>query len=165
MSGQALRSGFSPFALVLALCALGAFVGCGSQPFGKLTDALGVRPMVDDSRVIVDATIGVDSRSHEAYALTVDQAQRDAHIVGSFRASGGMGNDIRVFVMREDDYINWANGHATSALYSSGQLTTSSFDIGPLSPGRYRVVFDNTFSMLSRKNVYTQVALKYQRPR
>jgi hypothetical protein len=150
---------------LVSLCALLLVVACGSNPLGKLTDALGARRLVDASDNIINATFGVAAADHAAYGVTVGESYRDAHIVGSFRASGGMGNDIQVLIMSATDYINWANGHRGSTYYSSGQLTTSSFDVGPLPPGSYRVVFDNSFSIFSRKNVSAQVELKYRRPK
>jgi hypothetical protein len=144
-----------PVALLLVLA-------CGSSPLGKLTDALGARKLVDATDNVVNATISVEAMDRAAYRVEVGESQKDPHIVGSFRASGGAGNDIKVFIMTETDYVNWANGHQGSTFYSSGQLTTSSFDVGPLAPGNYRVVFDNSFSTFSRKNVTTRVELKYK---
>jgi len=148
----------------VGLCTLLLVLACGTDPLGKLTDAVGARKLVDATDNVVNATISVGAMDHAAYRVAVGESQKDPHIVGSFRASGGMGNDIKVFIMTETDYVNWANGHQGSTFYSSGQLTTSSFDVGPLSPGNYRVVFDNSFSTFSRKNVSTRVDLKYRRP-
>lgn len=143
-------------------CALLLVLACGSDPLGKLTDAVGARKLVDATDNIINATISVGAMDHEAYRIAVGESQKDPHIVGSFRASGGTGNDIKVFIMTETDYVNWANGHGGSSYYSSGQLTTSSFDVGPLAPGNYRVVFDNSFSTFSRKNVTTRAELRYK---
>jgi hypothetical protein len=149
---------------LVGLCALLLVMACGSDPLGKLTDAVGARKLVDATDNIVNATISVEAMNHAAYRVEIGESQKDPHIVGSFRASGGMGNDIKVFIMTETDYVNWANGHGGSTYYSSGQLTTSSFDVGPLAPGNYRVIFDNSFSTFSRKNVTTRVELRYRRP-
>jgi hypothetical protein len=146
----------APLALLLVLA-------CGSNPLGKLSDVFGVHKLVDATDNVVNATISVDAMNHAAYRVTIGESQKDPHIVGSFRASGGMGNDIKVLVMTETDYVNWANGHQGSTYYNSGQLTTSSFDVGPLPPGDYRVVFDNSFSAFSRKNVTARVDLNYRR--
>jgi hypothetical protein len=115
---------------------------------------------VSDS--VVNATISVGSSTHEAYNAVVGQNFQNPHLVGSFRASGGSGNDIVVLVMGEADYINWANGHESRVLYNSGQLTTSSFDVGPLQPGKYYIVFNNSFSTFSTKRVAARVDLRYQ---
>ena len=144
-----------PVALLLVLA-------CGTDPLGKLTDAVGARKLVDATDNIVNATITVGAMDHAAYRVAIGESQKDPHIVGSFRASGGMGNDIVVCIMTETDYVNWANGHGGSTYYNSGQLTTSSVDVGPLAPGSYRVIFDNSFSTFSRKNVTTRVELRYK---
>src|SRR5207244_10907833 len=44
-------------------------------------------------------------------------------VSGRFTASGGTGNDIAVMVLSQEDFINWQNGHASTAYYSSGKTT------------------------------------------
>ncbi len=64
--------------------------------------------------------------------------------------------------MSATDYTNWSNGHSVTPLYNSGQLTTASFDVS-LGVGTYYVVYDNSFSVISTKNVTTRVDLTYER--
>ena len=82
-------------------------------------------------------------------------------VTGTFTAAGGSGNDIKVYVMSATDYTNWSNGHSASAVYSSGQVTTGSYNV-LLVTGTYYVVYDNSFSVVSAKNVSTLVDLNYE---
>jgi hypothetical protein len=112
------------------------------------------------SDVIANSTFNVTAGSWRYYTVDVTYAMLSPHLVGTFTASGGSGNDIRVFVMTDADYINWSNGHAVYPEYSSGQLTTGSFDVY-LSTGSYYLVYDNSFSSVSDKSVTTTVRLNY----
>lgn len=85
-------------------------------------------------------------------------------LAGSFRASGGMGNDIKVFVADDEGWINTQNHHETLYYYHSGQVTVGSFNL-LLKPGRYHLVFDNTFSMMANKIVHSDIVLTYQERR
>jgi len=85
---------------------------------------------------------------------------------GSFTASGGSGNDIKVFVLSQADFTNWQNGGSYSALYSSGQITTATFNVSLPTPSvgqtiDYHVVYSNTFSWISTKQVNTTVNLNW----
>lgn len=112
---------------------------------------------------IVNGNISVSAGAHDAYRISVAAGMFDPRIVGSFTASGGSGNDIVVYVMDATAYTNYSNGHQVNTYYASGQLTTSSLDVGPLQPGDYYVVYDNSFSTISAKNVATRMDLKYQK--
>ena len=111
---------------------------------------------------IVNGLITVNANEYEYYPFYVPSGAINVHVQGSFTASGGLGNDKAVLIMDSTDFINWQNGHQASAYYDSGRLTTSSFDVPlPSGPGTYYLVYSNTFSIISQKNVNTQANLSY----
>lgn len=111
---------------------------------------------------IVNGMITVSADSYNYYQFSLPQGATNVHLQGSFYAAGGSGNDIEVIVLDPTGFINWRNGHTVNCYYSSGQLTTSSFDvILPSGAGNYYLVYSNTFSLFSQKNVNTQVNLNY----
>ena len=111
---------------------------------------------------IVNGLITVNAGYYEYYQVYVPSGATNVQIQGSFTASGGSGNDIVVLIMDSTNFINWQNGHQASAYYNSGELTTSSFDVPlPSGSGSYYLVYSNTFSVLSQKNVNTQANLSY----
>jgi len=112
------------------------------------------------SDLVANATINVPASSWRYYTIAVTSAMLSPHLEGTFTASGGSGNDIKVLVMTEADYVNWSNGHAVYPEYSSGQVTTGSFNVS-LSTGTHYLVYDNSFSSVSSKDVTTTVHLKY----
>ena len=111
---------------------------------------------------IVNATITVYAGQYNHYQVDVTSTMDNPRLIGSFTASGGSGNDIKVYVMDNTNYVNWSNGHSSTAYYSSGQTTTGSFNVSFTSSGTYYVVYDNSFSVVSDKQVTTNVNLKYE---
>jgi len=63
--------------------------------------------------------------------------------------------------MDETNFINWKNGHQSTAYYNSGQLTTGTISASLPSSGAYDLVYSNAFSTFSSKNVQTTVNLYY----
>jgi hypothetical protein len=84
---------------------------------------------------------------------------KKGHLVGNFSASGGTGNDIKVYVMDASNYTTWTSGGQASALYNSGQVHDGSFNVA-VESGRNYVIYDNTFSLISDKQVTTKVDVK-----
>jgi hypothetical protein len=110
---------------------------------------------------IVNGLITVQAGGYNYYPFTLAAGSTGISVSGSFTASGGSGNDIEVFVMDESNFINWRNGHQASSYFSSGQLTTGTISASLPSTGAYDLVYSNTFSTFSSKNVQTTVNLDY----
>ncbi len=87
---------------------------------------------------------------------------QDVRVVGSFRASGGSGNDIQIVLAEESEFENWINGHQAQALYSTGKTTTGKIDVQITQPGTYILAFSNTFSTMTDKDVFAEVELRYK---
>jgi hypothetical protein len=81
------------------------------------------------------------------------------HVFGHFKAEGGSGNDIKVFILDEDGFANWQNKHSAKMYYDSGKVTAGKIDVR-LKPGTYYLVFDNTFSVLSNKAITSDIQIQ-----
>ncbi len=110
---------------------------------------------------IVNGLITVPAGSYEYYQFAPPASSTGISVSGSFTASGGSGNDIVVLVMDETNFVNWRNGHQASAYYNSGQLTTGTISASLPTSGTYYLVYSNTFSVFSSKNVQTTADLSY----
>ena len=76
--------------------------------------------------------------------------------------AAGLSNDIEVFVMPEDDFVNWQNGHPAKTLYNSGRVTVGTLNVNlPADAGTYYLVFSNKSSLLTQRNVLVDAALTY----
>jgi hypothetical protein len=91
----------------------------------------------------------IDARSYSSIEWNFGSTTR---VSAKFRAQGGSGNDIEVYILDEDGFENWSNGHQTSTYYNSGKVTVGRFNIN-LAPGKYFLVMNNKFSMVSNKVV------------
>ncbi|MGB6788950.1 MAG: emp24/gp25L/p24 family protein [Candidatus Acidiferrales bacterium] len=88
---------------------------------------------------------------------------QDVRVEGSFEARGGSGNDVQVAIGKEDDFLNWINGHEGSVLYASDKVTAGKIDVPINESGNYVLAFSNTFSLVSRKIVQADVSLMWQK--
>ena len=82
-------------------------------------------------------------------------------VLGTFHASGGSGNDIQAVIAEESEFENWVNGHQARVLYSTDKLTNGKFDVSIIEAGTYYLAFSNTFSLLTDKDVFAEVELRY----
>lgn len=110
---------------------------------------------------VVNGLVTVNAGSYEDYTFTVPSGASNIQVTGSFTASGGSGNDIKVYIFDQSDFVNWENGHTANTYYQSGQTTTGTISATLPSSGTYVLVYDNTFSIISQKNVNTEVNLSY----
>jgi hypothetical protein len=111
---------------------------------------------------IVNGLVTVNAGDYEYFQFVVPVGASNVHVEGSFTASGTWGNDIEVLIVDSMDFVNWQNGYQASTYYNSGQLSNSSFDVPRPSVSRaYYLVYSNTFSIMSNKNVNTQANLSY----
>jgi hypothetical protein len=81
-----------------------------------------------------------------------------ARVMGEFRASGGAHNDIRVLVTDSDECENYINGNRANVFYDSGQKTVGKLNVN-LGRASYCIIFDNRNSIVSAKEVATQITL------
>lgn len=102
----------------------------------------------------IEQSIVVKPGSHSWFVL--ESTADGARFQGRFRAQGGSGNDITCFILDEDGFENYSNGHSTPAFYNSGKVTVGRFDVR-LPPGKYYLVFDNHGSAFSNKVVAVDV--------
>ncbi len=96
------------------------------------------------------------------FKLDVPAGASSVLVHGDFTASGGLGNDIEVFLLPESDFVNWQNGHNAKTFYNSGKVTIGTINVNlPTNAGTYYLVFNNKYSLLARKSVRVDAALTY----
>jgi hypothetical protein len=84
------------------------------------------------------------------------------NVNGHFAASGGMGNDIIVYVLDGDDCANIKNGHPARTYYNSEKITQASIGtVLPNVPATYYLLFDDRFSLITPKAVQVTATLNY----
>lgn len=107
---------------------------------------------------LVQGSIVAKAGYYRSYEFSTVSNAHNNKLSGRFQASGGSGDDIRVIIMTKDDYTNFVNGHSAHCYYDSGKNTVSTIDVDlPSGPQNYVLVFDNTFSILTDKEVNANI--------
>ncbi len=103
------------------------------------------------SVTVASGTYSVTAGSIQSISFTVPSGASNARLKLHFTAKGGSGNDIIVKVESSEGGV----------IYNSGQISSSYTTITLPYPGTYRMILDNTFSVLSSKQVTIQAVLTY----
>jgi hypothetical protein len=111
----------------------------------------------------VDSAFTVPRLHYKASRFVIPSDAKDAFVQGHFTASGGAHNDIEVWIMNADGFVNWQNGHPPTPLYNSGKVTQGTISLSLPETGTYVIVFNNQFSVISPKAVEDNVTVAYKR--
>lgn len=105
-------------------------------------------------------TIAIEPRGYKSHELSVPSEFRNFRVRLKFRAEGGSGNDVMVYLLDEESFVNWQNGHNYLQYYESGKVTVGSLDVR-LKPGKYFMIFSNKMSMFSNKVVHIDSTIEF----
>lgn len=94
-----------------------------------------------------------------SYPLT--QSMLNGRLKGRFIASGGPKNDIRFIILNGLNFINFSNRNKHEVLLDSDKVTISDVEYKFPENGVYYLVFDNTDSWLTPKNVNIALYIEY----
>lgn len=130
---------------------------------------LGIVVVAQDTPQVVTRPVGesaftVPARGAKQYQFVVPAGASAVSLEGHFAATGGPRNCIEVWVMNDDQFVNWVNHHPVQAMYNSQKVTQGTVQLSlPSDGGTYHVVFNNEFSVLTPKAVEAGLTLKYAR--
>jgi zinc-ribbon domain len=109
-----------------------------------------------------DPALSITATGYSYFKMDVPPGASSVHLQGTFTATGGSGNDVIAYVLSGADFVNLQNGHPANTYYNSGKLTVGTISVNlPADAGTYYLVFDNRFSLLSRKSVRVNATLAY----
>ncbi len=117
-----------------------------------------------EPRLLCGTAFTIAAHSSKDCAFTVTQAMGAAKIEGRFRATGGPRNSIEVWVLDDDAFVNWRNHHHVTPLYNSEKVTQGTLDLVLPRPGRYHIIFNNDFSVMTPKAIEANVTLESKLP-
>jgi hypothetical protein len=112
-------------------------------------------------KVTEDAFV-VNAGGYHWFKFNVEEHWRNVKLEGKYRASGGSGNDIVVFLTNEDGLENFTNGHGFDTWYSSGGKVTVGSINKQLGKGLYYLIFSNKMAWISNKAVTADIQLHYE---
>jgi hypothetical protein len=113
-----------------------------------------------NTRNVVDGVITIPANEYYEASFTVNTTiMHNARVVGTFEASGGAGDDIEALIITDAVFAKWTQGHNGPTIYDSGKLTASSVNVTISDSGVYHLIFDNSFSLISSKEVTAKLNL------
>ena len=115
---------------------------------------------IQHTLIIVNSMVRVEPSQYGYYTFNVPSNASNALVSGTFTASGG-GNDIKVVILDEQNFINFKNKQQVNAYYSSDQKTVGNISAKVPSGQTLYLVYDNTFSTVSSKEITTNVSVTY----
>lgn len=114
------------------------------------------------TKPVGDPAFTVAAHSAKHYQFAVPPGATEVRLDGHFTATGGPRNSIEVWVMNDDEFVNWLNHHPPKAIYNSAKVTQGTLRVSlPSDAGTYHIVFNNEFSVLTPKAVEASLTLKY----
>lgn len=108
-----------------------------------------------------DGAFTVPAGAYHYVKFTAPEGVTNVKIQGHFSATGGMGNDVEVWVITEDGFANWQNGHAANTFYNSGRVTQDTLNVSLPGGGTYYLIFNNKFSFLTPKAVQANMSMTF----
>jgi hypothetical protein len=158
--------------LLLALAFIGLAAWNMAQENGRLRESLARRasasaaehPRHQPTTYSVPLTNGaatVNASGYTWYKFDVPEHASNVVLDGHFTASGGTGNDIVCYILDEDGFTNFKNGHPVKTYYNSDKVTSAKIQLANLSAGTYYIMLDNRFSAFTPKAVQIQATLAY----
>lgn len=121
-----------------------------------------VRPLTLTTAPITNGALTINAASYSWYKFDVPPGASTVSVLGHYTATGGTGNDIIVYVLDSDSFVNFQNGHPARTFFNSGKMTTGA--IGAVLPSvgaTYYLLFDNRFSLITPKAVVVDATLHY----
>lgn len=146
--------------VVIAVVLLGSSLSSASSAKSAASSNAAYIP-TEHRKNIVNGVIGVNARGYQAYPIYAPGGSTNVRVTGAFVASGGSGNDVKVWILDEQGLTNFKNGHQPSSYYSSGEKTTETINASIPSGTQLYLIYDNSYSFLSSKQVNTTVDLVY----
>jgi hypothetical protein len=117
---------------------------------------------IPSTNTIINGALTVNATAYSWYQFAVPNGVTGVSVNGHFTASGGKGNDIIAYIMDEDGFVNFKNGHPANTYYNSGKITQGSVGATlPNTSGTYYLVFDNRYSLITPKAVQVNAVLTY----
>ena len=151
--------------ILLAILALAIWWAASSPSPGaqQLRQGIARNPILPIQRTdtISDGAFSVPATGYYYTRFTLAPGTTQPTVNGRFQAAGGSGNDVEVFIVDEDGFVNFKNGHSVPTFYNSGKVTQSNIEARLPGPGTYYLVFNNRFSLISPKAVTASVKVTY----
>jgi hypothetical protein len=156
---------------ILSTAAIALLAGCsngGSHASSGIAQRSSADYVTITRPITKDPLITIPPGALLSYPFDIDtERMLSVRLIGKFTAHGGQGNDIQVFVTDADGLENIRNGHPpATAVFSTNKVTVGQSDSASfVHSGRYFLIFNNRFSLFTKKYVQNGLELQYSQLR
>lgn len=121
-------------------------------------------PTTEHVEAIVHGVVSVGAGAYEYRQFTVPVDAVRPIVRGNFFVNSTDGESIQVMILNAESFAKWQSDHiAAENYYSSTEVTTANLEASVPSGQTLYLVFDNTLSETSSKNVNANIELAYLR--
>jgi len=99
-------------------------------------------------------------KAHARFVKQFVVATTNVRVTGEFQCLGGKGNDVEFFIMDRQGMEDWDQGNTYKSLYESGKVSGAKDINIALRPGTYYLIFNNDFSIWSKKTIIANLHLE-----
>jgi hypothetical protein len=100
-----------------------------------------------------DQDLAIPAGSVQSFRWTPPSNQPNCHVSGHVEVTDGGNRDVRVLVMRGDDYQNYINRHEARVYFQTENITAVTLDVNTSQAGPLVLAISNAFSVVSAKKV------------
>jgi len=119
-------------------------------------------PKTEYSSTIAKGVVNVDASDYDFRQFEVPTNASNAIVRGSFYVNGSSADKIRVMILNDETFSKWQSDHTLAEnYYFSTDVTTANLEADVPSGQTLYIVFDNTFSATSSKNVIVDIELAF----
>jgi len=149
----------SRLARVGMLCAI--WISCSREPL--FMQAPGHQEERLQTVSTGDVTFTVYPGASHSLKFVVPPDHKDANLKGHFSVVSEGADEIKAFLLNDEDYANWQKGYTTYRYYDSGSVRQAYLDVPLLgwSAGAYYLVFDNRSQATTPKTITANLHLTY----
>lgn len=118
------------------------------------------RSMPTRNFLLLNGGYSVPASNYKVYEFLISPAFERARVRGRIAVQGSVTADIELCIFDYSNLENFINGKAASGPVCTGRVKLKEFDI-MLEPGRYFLVLNNRYSVLTSKMVNAFVAIEH----
>jgi hypothetical protein len=116
-----------------------------------------IAPFAAAEETVIDKELTVIRGDYKEVHYLVPENSDPFDLQGSFKAKGGLNDDISFLVLPKDQYVRWYSNYPNKPIVKFEKKKEGTFRITTTPGETYYFVFDNFFSTVSNKQVKIQV--------
>ena len=126
------------------------------QYFVLIWILLTLAPFAAADETVIDKELTAIRGDYKEVHYLVPENSNPCDLQGSFKAKGGLNDDISFLVLPKDQYVRWYSNYPNKPIVKFEKKKEGKFRFATTPGETYYFVFDNFFSTVSNKQVKIQ---------